>query len=156
MPVEKPPETASTAQTTSLNTDDFGAPGGGGPSSGPPAPKTSPPTEPPPPPPTKPKPAKLEPVNVPEGIAPPVPDPGNRQPEMPAQAIAEGKSGRVVVKFVVTETGTVENIQVLKGDEPFVTAVLEVVRTWRFTPTQMDGRPVPVFRTQPFTFNLRR
>ena len=93
---------------------------------------------------------------VPEGIAPPVPDPGNRQPEMPAQAIAEGKSGRVVVKFVVTETGAVENIQVLKGDEPFVTAVLEVVRTWRFTPTQMDGRPVPVFRTQPFTFNLRR
>jgi TonB family protein len=91
-----------------------------------------------------------------EGVTPPEAAPDNAQPVFPEEARAAGREGVVVLKFVVTETGAVEHIQVLKGEEPFIAAALAAVRTWRFSrPALLDGQPVPVFRVVPVRFKVR-
>ncbi len=113
-------------------------------------------TAPPPEPPRHVRPAAHAPLQMTEGISPPEPAPENAQPEFPEEARAAGKEGVVVLKFVVTVAGTVEQIQVLKGEPPFVDAAVAAVRTWRFRrPAMLDGSPVPVFRIVPVRFRVR-
>lgn len=102
------------------------------------------------------RPAAHAPMQITEGVTPPEPSPENAQPAFPEEARAAGKEGVVVLKFVVTESGAVSNIQVLKGEPPFVDAALAAVRTWRFQrPAMLDGAPVPVFRVVPIRFKVR-
>lgn len=63
--------------------------------------------------------------------------------------------GRVFVKFQVTETGAVRDVQVAKGLHPALDAeAVRVVKLLdgRFTPGQQNNRPVAVGYTVPITF----
>lgn len=110
---------------------------------------------PPPPPPPPPRPARQAPINLPESATPPVPDPANAAPEFPEEARAKGLEGQVILKLVVSERGAVTQVQVLRGEEPFMAAALRAVQSWRFSPALVEGQPTPVFRIIKIPFRLK-
>ena len=99
-------------------------------------------------------PKALAPVNLPEEATPPVESPANRRPEYPESARAAGVEGLVILKIVVTESGKVGNIQVMKGEPPFVDAAIAAVKTYAFQPAMLAGRPISVFRIIKVPFRL--
>jgi TonB family protein len=94
------------------------------------------------------------PINLPEEATPPVESADNRRPDFPESARAAGKEGLVILKIVITELGRVGNIQVLKGEAPFVEAAIAVVKTYQYTPAFLAGRPIAVFRIVKIPFRL--
>jgi len=99
-------------------------------------------------------PKALAPVNLPEEATPPVESPANRRPDYPESARAAGIEGLVILKIVVTESGKVGNIQVMKGEPPFVEAAIAAVKTHTFQPAMLAGRPISVFRIIKVPFRL--
>ncbi len=74
----------------------------------------------------------------------------------PEAAMKSGKSGRVVVRFVVSKTGKVENPEIMRGISPELDAeALRVVGTLPdFIPGQSDGKPVACHYALPISFSL--
>jgi TonB family protein len=60
----------------------------------------------------------------------------------------------VILKVVVTESGKVTNIQVMRGDPPFVEAAIAAVKTWTFEPARLDGKTIAVYRILKIPFRL--
>jgi protein TonB len=97
----------------------------------------------------------VEPINVAENDTPPLPLEANTPPEYPDEARARGLEGVVILKLGVSETGKVVSIQVMKGDEPFLSAALAVVKKWKFSPAlHADGAPFAAFIIQKIPFRL--
>jgi protein TonB len=144
IPEAKPEEGDPSAGIAVVDTG--GDPGGNNTAPAPEAP-------PPPPPPPPPRPKASVPINLPENGVPAQPKPGNAAPEYPAKQRSEGVEGLVVLKIVIREDGSVGDIQVMKGDEPFVSAARSAVKSWRFTPAMLDGQPIATFKIikVPFT-----
>lgn len=95
------------------------------------------------------------PVNLPEDADPPEPSEDNVAPEYPEAARATGQEARVVLKIVVVRDGHVGRVQVLKGDEPFVSAALAAVKSWTYEPARLDGEAIAVFKIVDLKFKLR-
>ena len=93
-------------------------------------------------------------VQLPEDAIPPKPMKTNPIPKYPQQARAEGKTGAVVLEIVVLADGTVGNVKVVRGEEPFASAAVETVKTWRYEPARYKGLPISVYRTFQVTFQL--
>lgn len=78
------------------------------------------------------------------------------RPVYPPDAIRARISGVVSIEARIGLTGQVEETRVLQGlpmlDEP----ALAAVRQWRYTPTLINGEPVPVIMTVDVTFSLSR
>lgn len=72
----------------------------------------------------------------------------------PAAAKAAGIEGKVIVKFVVTEEGSVTDIQVVKGPDGLRDAVIEMVKSYKYSPAMRGGKAVSVIQTKVFTFKL--
>jgi TonB family protein len=81
--------------------------------------------------------------------------PGNRVPEYPASARRAGEEGVVVLKVIVLDTGRVDKIEVLRGQQPFTDAAIEAVKTWQYVPAKQRGQPVTVYRIVQMPFYLR-
>lgn len=77
-------------------------------------------------------------------------------PLYPHAARRSGLEGTVVLEFVVTESGTVEQMRVLESrpGTVFVAAAQAAVERWRFEPAQHRGTPVPVLVSIPLEFRL--
>jgi TonB family protein len=76
-------------------------------------------------------------------------------PEYTDEAREAKVQGVVILETVIDEKGNVTDVRVLKGlpsglDE----AALEAVRTWKFNPAKMDGKPVPVYYTLTVNFTM--
>lgn len=67
-------------------------------------------------------------------------------PEYPAKALIKGIEGYVMVRFTVTETGSVVDPEVLRSDPPviFDRAAIQAVKRWKFQPQFRNGKPVRV------------
>jgi periplasmic protein TonB len=76
-------------------------------------------------------------------------------PVYPAIARAAGVQGIVVLEAVIAEDGTVREVRVLRSQPLLDAAAVEAVRKWRFTPTLLNGQPVPVVMTVTVGFSLR-
>lgn len=106
---------------------------------------------PPPPPPAAPK----EPLRVggliraPEKIR-------DVAPRYPAIAQSAGVEGLVILEAVIGENGSVQNVRVLRGKPLLDEAAADAVRQWRFTPTLLNGQPVPIVMTVTVSFTLNR
>ena len=76
----------------------------------------------------------------------------------PAVAAEEGVQGRVIVEFVVSKTGAVENVRVLRGRHPALDkeAVRVVKAMPKWNPGRNNGNPVKVTYTLPVTFKLQQ
>jgi protein TonB len=93
-------------------------------------------------------------IALPEDAIPPMPARTNAVPGYPQEARASGKTGTVILKVVILADGTVANVQVLRGDEPFVSAALETVRRWKYEPARFKGQPIAVYRIIQIPFKL--
>ncbi len=80
----------------------------------------------------------------------------NPAPPYPARKLQQGVEGAVKLRLVINESGQVEDVEVLSGDQDFRRAVMSVVWKWRFTPARHGGRPVKVSALKEFSFTIRR
>ena len=112
-----------------------------------------PPPPPPPPPVVEEKPIPL--TEAPDNLIAPVAAENNPQPVYPEAARKKGIEGDVVLKITISATGEVTQVKVVKGDEIFRDAAIAMVRTWRYKPAILDGKPVSVTRLVNVQFRSR-
>jgi TonB family protein len=72
--------------------------------------------------------------------------------QYPGAAREKGLQGQVWVKILVSETGDVENVEVISGDPILADAALKAVKKWKFKPFLKNGNPVKVSTKLPFNF----
>ncbi|HEY3158432.1 MAG TPA: energy transducer TonB [Vicinamibacterales bacterium] len=76
-------------------------------------------------------------------------------PVYPPLARAARVEGIVILEAVIAEDGSVRDVRVLRSVQLLDDAAAEAVRQWRFTPTLLNGQPVPVVMTITVAFKLR-
>ena len=106
------------------------------------------PDAPPPPPPPPPAP-----VRVGGSIKPPVKTRDVR-PQYPAIAQSARVQGVVIIEATIGPNGKVQDARVLRSIPLLDQAALDAVRQWEFTPTLLNGVPVPVIMTVTVQFTL--
>jgi TonB family protein len=77
------------------------------------------------------------------------------QPRYPDIAKQARVQGVVTIECLLSPDGKVRFARILYGVPVLNASALEAVRQWEYTPTLMDGRPVPVFMTVTVNFRLR-
>lgn len=105
----------------------------------------------------------LPPVPAPPPTTQPVPVGGRIKPPVkrrhvppvyPAIAQQAGVEGMVIVEAIIGVDGRVKQARVL-GSKPLLDeAALTAVRQWQFSPTTLNGMPVPVVMTVTVNFTL--
>jgi protein TonB len=75
-------------------------------------------------------------------------------PDYPAIARSARVSGIVILEAMISEDGSVREVKVLRSIPLLDNAAADAVRQWRFTPTLLNGVPVPVVMTVTVAFNL--
>ena len=101
-----------------------------------------------------PPPRPATPVPVSQLLQPPVKI-HDVSPIYPELAIRGRVEGQVVIEAVIGTTGDVQETRVLKAKPLLTEAALAAVRQWKYTPTLLSGRPVPVVMTVTVTFRLQ-
>jgi protein TonB len=105
------------------------------------------PSAPPPPPPPP------EPVRVGGNISPPT-KVTDVAPRYPPVAQAARISGIVILEAIIGPTGQVTDVKVLRSVPLLDEAAVEAVRQWVYTPTLLNGVPVPVIMTVTVNFTM--
>ncbi len=77
-------------------------------------------------------------------------------PVYPQIALSSGVQGVVILEATIGETGAIENIRVLRSHPLLERAAVEAVKQWRYTPTRLNGQPVPVMITVTVNFMIER
>lgn len=108
-----------------------------------------------------------KPVDRPENATVPKPLPSNAQPAYPKRLRDEGISGRVVLKLHVHRDGSVRGAKVLSkknsattedekksASAAFLKSVIKVVKSWRFKPATLAGKPISVWHKVNIPFEL--
>ena len=77
-------------------------------------------------------------------------------PDYPHRAALKGVEGYVVVRFTVTETGSVADPEVLRADPPgyFESAARRAILRWKYQPQIRDGKAVRVVSFTKLIFEL--
>jgi TonB family protein len=70
----------------------------------------------------------------------------------PYEAREQKIQGEVVVKILVSETGDVENAEVVSGDPILAKSAVDAAKKWKFKPFIKNGKPVKVSTKLPFDF----
>jgi TonB family protein len=55
---------------------------------------------------------------------------------------------------IIRADGSVADVQVMRGDEPFVSAAVRTVKTWKYKPAIYNGKPITVYRIIQIPFKL--
>jgi TonB family protein len=63
-------------------------------------------------------------------------------PQYPPQAISKGIEGSVQLRASISAAGAVQSVSVLGGPTMLTSSAVDAVRSWRYTPTLLDGKPV--------------
>lgn len=79
----------------------------------------------------------------------------DQRPAYPAEAQEARVQGVVIVEATIDCEGAVSDARVLRGQPMLNDAALEAVRQWRYTPTLLNGQPVPVIMTLTVSFTLQ-
>ena len=75
-------------------------------------------------------------------------------PKYPVAAQLERVAGMVVLEVIIGVDGKVREGRVTRSVAFLDEAAIEAVRQWEYTPTLLDGKPVPVVMTVTVSFNL--
>lgn len=80
------------------------------------------------------------------------------KPHYPFRARRRGIEGEVLLSFVITEAGFVNQVKVLHSEPPgtFDRFAENAVKMWKFKPAKKDGRNVSVLRKQLVKFGLKK
>ena len=76
-------------------------------------------------------------------------------PVYPPEAQDAKVSGLVIIEATISPEGNVSDAKVLRSIPLLDQAALDAVRQWRFTPTLLNGAPVPVIMTVTVNFTLQ-
>jgi protein TonB len=76
------------------------------------------------------------------------------EPDYPHIARRARISGVVILRVQVTEEGIVSDVRVLSGHPLLNQAALDAVSQWRYSPTLLNGEPVPITGTVTVIFKL--
>ena len=79
----------------------------------------------------------------------------NVNPVYPQDALDAKVQGVVIMEARIERDGTVSRARVLKSIPMLDDAAVEAVRQWEFTPTLMNGAPVPIMMTVTVNFTLQ-
>jgi protein TonB len=77
-------------------------------------------------------------------------------PAYPAIALAARKEGVVIIEATIGVDGRVQDARILRSESLLDQAALDAVRQWIYTPTTLNGVPVPVIMTVTVRFTLQR
>jgi TonB family protein len=70
--------------------------------------------------------------------------------------LAAGVGGMVILSATIDKTGHVVDLDVVRSTPGFEEAAIKAVSKWEYTPTLMNGEPIPVVMSVVVTFNLGR
>jgi protein TonB len=76
------------------------------------------------------------------------------EPEYPRLAKQARIQGDVEIDAIIDQAGNVVQMKVMDGPPLLVAAALQAVRTWKYEPTYLNGKPWPVELTLHVTFKL--
>jgi periplasmic protein TonB len=76
-------------------------------------------------------------------------------PVYPPIARNNGVRGMVILEAIIAEDGRVIDVRVLRSIQLLDRAAIDAVRQWRFTPTLLNGVPVPIVMTVTVNFELQ-
>ncbi len=74
-------------------------------------------------------------------------------PVYPQKAREAGLEGAVRLRVAISRDGSIEDVTALSGHPLLVEAAAGAVRQWRYRPTVLNGRPVPVLTVLTVTFH---
>ncbi len=77
------------------------------------------------------------------------------KPSYPAAAQAARVQGVVILEATIGTNGKVEEAKILRSIPRLDAAALDAVRQWEYTPTLLNGVPVPVIMTVTVNFELK-
>ncbi len=95
-----------------------------------------------------------QPIRVGSGVRPPQ-KVRDIQPVYPQLALLSRVEGVVIIEATIGANGRVRSARVLRSAHLLDNAALDAVRQWEFTPTLLNGVPVPVIMTVTVAFKLR-
>jgi protein TonB len=76
-------------------------------------------------------------------------------PVYPESAVRARVEGVVILECLISPQGRVTEVKVLRGIPLLEKAAVDAVKQWVYTPTLMDGVPVPVLMTVTVRFDLK-
>jgi periplasmic protein TonB len=65
-------------------------------------------------------------------------------PAYPASAKQFNVQGDVQIRTTIDEFGRVKQMKVISGPSLLQRAAMDALRQWKYEPTKLDGKPVPV------------
>jgi TonB family protein len=74
------------------------------------------------------------------------------QPDFPAMARQLKIEGQVELEALVSETGTVEKVNIVSGNPILTRPAADALKRWKFSPATADGKPVKALAPVLFTF----
>jgi TonB family protein len=77
------------------------------------------------------------------------------EPEYPRLAQLAHVSGVVTLEAVIDEEGKVANLKIINGDDLFNKAALDAVKRWKYSPTILNGEPIPIIAVIKVVFNIK-
>jgi protein TonB len=77
-------------------------------------------------------------------------------PEYPSLALRGHVEGTVILEINVDEEGNVGNVRVLQGNPLLVDEAVRAVKQWKYSPTLLNGEPIPVLSSVTVDFRLKR
>jgi protein TonB len=77
------------------------------------------------------------------------------KPTYPAIAQSARVQGIVIIEATIGTNGRVTNTKVLRSIPLLDQAAIDAVKQWEFTPTTLNGVPVPVIMTVTVQFTLQ-
>jgi protein TonB len=110
---------------------------------------------------------------VPSAAPPPPPPPKKKDPIRVGGSVQESKiinkvhpkypplakrarvKGMVMLQVTVNEQGLVSQVKLIRGHPMLNQAAIDAVSQWRYSPTLLNGEPVPVIATVTVNFVLR-
>jgi protein TonB len=66
------------------------------------------------------------------------------EPAYPPLAKQIHKEGQVELRAVIAADGTIQSLQVVRGDALFLQSATDAVSQWRYRPTILNGQPVEI------------
>ena len=96
---------------------------------------------------------EIQPVRISSGIKPPsrIKDVAPVYPDIARRARVQGV---VILEAIIGADGRVQQAHVLRSVPLLDEAALNAVQSWVYTPTLLDGRPVPIIMTVTVNFRL--
>lgn len=75
-------------------------------------------------------------------------------PEYPPEALAASVGGVVIIEVTIDADGLVADVRLLRSVTGLDDAAVAAVRQWRYTPTRLNGEPVPIILTVTVNFTV--